>query len=222
MQHTNEMSKQGHRFTNDRLTSAAHNDHPAAFNDSTDLSCPQRPSSCIQRPDRSQLTSIRHLALSPRLNLRQLPSSNVQLRTTTAWPYQPSWPKTTYKLSRTFTYTFVIPANKIVTLLYLLPSLSLAVTILTRITLKFICGVDALIGSATNSLCYCYTSYEMTDQFLTVIRPKRNSFCLEQFKIFLSPSPIKRRNFCAMGIGDVLYHSWNLFSFIVVEVFPKN
>ena len=59
-------------------------------NDSTKLSCPQRPSSCIQQPDRSQLTSIKHLAVSLQLDLRQLPSSNVLLRTTTTttWPYQ--------------------------------------------------------------------------------------------------------------------------------------
>ena len=69
-------------------TSAARNDHPAASNDSTDLSCPQQPSSCIQWPDRSQLTSIKHLAVYPRLDLRQLPSSNVQLRTTTTRLYR--------------------------------------------------------------------------------------------------------------------------------------
>ena len=57
-------------------------------NDSTDLSCPRRLSNCIQRLDRSQLTSIKHLAVSPRLDLRQLPLSNVQLRTSTTRPYQ--------------------------------------------------------------------------------------------------------------------------------------
>ena len=55
-----------------------------------DLSCPRRLSNCIPRLDRSQLTSIKHLAVSPRLDLRQLPSSNVRLRTTTTTtrPYQ--------------------------------------------------------------------------------------------------------------------------------------
>ena len=59
-------------------------------NDSTDLSCPRRLSNYIQRLDRSQLTSIRHLAVSPRLDLRPLPPSNVLLRTTTTTtrPYQ--------------------------------------------------------------------------------------------------------------------------------------
>ena len=71
-----------------RPTSATCNDRPAAFNDSTDISFPQRSSSCIQRPDRSQLTRIKHLAVSPRLDLRQLPSSNVELRTSTTRPYQ--------------------------------------------------------------------------------------------------------------------------------------
>ena len=38
-----------------RPTSASHNDPPAAFNDLTDLSCPQRSSSCILRHDQPQL-----------------------------------------------------------------------------------------------------------------------------------------------------------------------
>ena len=102
-----------------QLTPASCNDHPAAFNDSTDLSFPQQSSRCIQRldrpqlpatiiqlhsttdlsfpqrssswiqqPDQSQLTHIKHLAVSLRLDLRQLPSSNVQLRTSTTRPYQ--------------------------------------------------------------------------------------------------------------------------------------
>ena len=57
-------------------------------NDSTDLSCPRRLSNCIQWPGRSQLTSIKHLAVSPWLDLRQLPSSNVLLSATTTQPYQ--------------------------------------------------------------------------------------------------------------------------------------
>ena len=40
---------------NDQPTSAARNDHPTAFNDSTDFSFPLRSSSCIQRLDRLQL-----------------------------------------------------------------------------------------------------------------------------------------------------------------------
>ena len=109
----------GHRFTSHdrpqlpatidqlhsttRPTSASRNDRPAAFNDSTDLSFPQRSSSCIQRLDRPQLpatidqphsttrpTSASryvHLAVSPRLDLHQLPSSSIQLRTSTTRPY---------------------------------------------------------------------------------------------------------------------------------------
>ena len=57
-------------------------------NNSTDLSCPRPVSNCIQRPDRSQLTSFKHPTVSPRLDLRQLPLSNVQLRTSTTRPYQ--------------------------------------------------------------------------------------------------------------------------------------
>ena len=84
-------------------TSATCNDRPAAFNDSTNLSYTQRSSSCILRIDRPQLpativqlhsttqptaTRIKHLAASPRLDLCQLPSSNIQLRTSTTRPYQ--------------------------------------------------------------------------------------------------------------------------------------
>ena len=71
-----------------RPTSPSCNDRPAAFNNSTDFSCPQRLSSFIQLLDRSQLTCIKHLAVSPWLNLHQLPSSNVQLCTSTTRPYQ--------------------------------------------------------------------------------------------------------------------------------------
>ena len=86
-----------------RPASATRNDRPAAFNNSTDFSIPQRSSSCIIRLDRPQLsatfvqlhsttqptaTCIKHLAVSPRLDLRQLPSSNIQLRTSTTRPYQ--------------------------------------------------------------------------------------------------------------------------------------
>ena len=71
-----------------RPTSAARNDCPAAFNDSTNLSFLQQSSSCIQWLDRPQLTRIKHLAVSPRLDLRQLPASNIQLCAFTARPYQ--------------------------------------------------------------------------------------------------------------------------------------
>ena len=86
-----------------RPTSATRNDRPAASYDSTDLSFPLRSSSCILRLDRSQLpativqlysttqptaTRIKHLAVSQRLDLRQLPSSNIQLRISTTRPYQ--------------------------------------------------------------------------------------------------------------------------------------
>ena len=58
-----------------RPTSASRNDHPVAFNDSTDLSFPQWSSSCIQRLDRPQL-----------------PATIVQLHSTTrpisAYPHQ--------------------------------------------------------------------------------------------------------------------------------------
>ena len=86
-----------------RPTSASRYDRPAAFNDSTNLNFLQRSSSCILRLHRSQLpativqlhsmtqptaTCIKHLAVSPRLDLRQLPSSNNRLRTSTTRPYQ--------------------------------------------------------------------------------------------------------------------------------------
>ena len=58
----------------------------AFCHDSTDLSCPRRLSNCTQRLNRSQLTSIKHPATPS--NLRQLPSSNVQLRTSTTRLYQ--------------------------------------------------------------------------------------------------------------------------------------
>ena len=80
-----------------RLTSVFCNDRPAAFNDSTDLSFPQRSSSCIQQLDRPQLpatiiqlhpttrptsaTSNDHLAAS--LRLYQLPTSPIKLKTNT-------------------------------------------------------------------------------------------------------------------------------------------
>ena len=96
--------KTGTSIYQPRPTSATRNDHPVAFNDSTDLSYLQRSSSCIQLLDRPQLpatfiqphtsttqptaTRIKHLAVSPRLDLPQLPSSNIQLRTSTTRPYQ--------------------------------------------------------------------------------------------------------------------------------------
>ena len=54
--------KTGTSIYQPRPTSATRNDHPATFNDSTDLSYPQRSSSCIQRLDRPQLlATIVHL-----------------------------------------------------------------------------------------------------------------------------------------------------------------
>ena len=99
----------------------------AFHNDSTDHSCPRRPSNCIQRLDRSQHTSIKHLAVSPRLDLCQLPSSNVLLCTTTTRPYQlttlPILAEDRIQPPQTFTYTFVILAIKSSLLLYLLSCL---------------------------------------------------------------------------------------------------
>ena len=83
-------------------------------NDSTDLSCPRRLSNCIQRLNRSQLTSIKHLAVSPRFDLRQLPSSNIYNATIPANDVtHPSWrPHTT----ATDIYILVCNSdNKIVT-----------------------------------------------------------------------------------------------------------
>ena len=80
-----------------------------------------------QRLDRPQLTHIKHLAVSPQLDLCQLPSANVQLRTFTIRPYQLStWPilaEDHIQPPRTFTNTFVIPAIKSSLLLYLLSCL---------------------------------------------------------------------------------------------------
>ena len=113
------MSKPGHRFTSDQLrlsattrpTSAARDDCPTVSND----------------PTESQLTSIKHPAVSPRLDLRQLPSSNVQLRTSTMRLYQlttsPILAEDYIQPPRTFTYMFVIPAIKSSLLLYLLSCL---------------------------------------------------------------------------------------------------
>ena len=50
---------------------------------------------------------------------------------------------------RTVTYTFVFPANKIVTLLYLLSHLLSSFIVSTHLHTKSICGIDALIDSAT-------------------------------------------------------------------------
>ena len=126
----------------------------------TDLSCPQRPSSCTQRLDHSQLTSIKHLAVSPRLDpatLVERPAANIYNSTIPANDIT-HIAEDHIQPPRTFTYTFVIPANKIVTFVVsvilplCLPLLSLAVTTHTRVkTPKIIYGVDALIGSATMS-----------------------------------------------------------------------
>ena len=141
----------------------------------TDLSCPQRPSSCIQRLDRSQLpaTTIQlHSTTRPTLAYQHQTSSCISTtRPTPATlverPAAHIYNSTIQaddithlaedhiQLPRTFTHTFVIPANKIVTLLYVIsPSvflhcLLLSLHIPTHLHTKFICGVDKLIGSAT-------------------------------------------------------------------------
>ena len=106
-----------------RLTSASRYDHPAAFNDSTDLSCPQLSSSCIQRLDRPQLTRIKHLHDSTYASYpHRMPSCAHPRLDDTSYRHHPSsWrPHTT---ASDFTYTFLIPAIKLSLLLYLLPCL---------------------------------------------------------------------------------------------------
>ena len=54
-------------------------------------------------------TRIKHLAVSPRLDLRQLPASNIQLRTSTTRPYQLRHHPSSWRLNTTatdFTHTF--------------------------------------------------------------------------------------------------------------------
>ena len=91
--------KTGTSIYQPRPTSATHNNRPAAFNDSTDLSFPQRSSSCIQttrpasatRNDRpaafNDSTDLRFLQRSSscilRLDQPQLPATIVQLHSTT-------------------------------------------------------------------------------------------------------------------------------------------
>ena len=86
-----------------RPTSPFRNDRPAAFNDSTDLTFPQRSSSCIQRLDRPHLpATIVQLHSTTRLtsaylhqtsscisSTRPAPATlvDVQLRTSTTQPY---------------------------------------------------------------------------------------------------------------------------------------
>ena len=131
--------KTGTSIYQPRPTSATRNDRPAVFNDSTDLSYLQRSSSCFLWLDRPQLpativqlhsttqptaTCIKHLAVSPRLDLRQLAASNIQLRASTTRPYQlstsPILLKTKY--NRHGLYTHVCKSDiKLSLLLYLLP-----------------------------------------------------------------------------------------------------
>ena len=118
------MSKPGHRFTNNRPI--------AAYQHQT--------SSCISttRPTPATLVERRaaHICKStiPADDITHLAEDHIQP-------------------PRKFTYTFVIPAIKSSLLLYLLSRLlSLPLAMHTRRHLtKFICGVDALIGSTTIS-----------------------------------------------------------------------
>ena len=108
-----------------RPTSTSRYDPPAASYDSTDLSFPLWSSSCILRLDRPQFPAtiiqlhsttqptasrIKHLAVSPRFDLRQPPSSNIQLSTSTTrltryWHPPSNWrPNTT---ATDFPHTFV-------------------------------------------------------------------------------------------------------------------
>ena len=155
------MSKPGHWFTNDRTASAARNDHPAAFNNSTGLSCPQRPSSCIQRLGRPQLP-----ATTIQLHPATRPISAYQHQTSSCISTTRPTPATLIErpAAHNYNYSSTIPANdvthpswrphttamdiyihvcnsgnKIVTFVvsvipsFCLPSLSLAVTTLARI-----------------------------------------------------------------------------------------
>ena len=153
-----------------RPTSATRNDCPAASYDSTDLSFPQWSPSCIQWLNWPQLpttiiqlhsatqltaTRIKHLAVSPRLDLRQPPSSNVQLRTSTTRPYQlstsPIKLKTTYNHHGLYTHACNSGNKSSLFFICYLTFCSLHclwLSLLTRIKLKIICRVDMLIGSA--------------------------------------------------------------------------
>ena len=66
-----------------RPTSATRNDHPAAFNDSTDLSFQQRSSSCIQTTRPTSATRNDRPAAFKRLDRPQLPAAIIQLHPTT-------------------------------------------------------------------------------------------------------------------------------------------
>ena len=74
--------KTGTSIYQPRPTSATRNDRPSAFNDSTDLSFPQRSSSCIQRLDRPSFPQ-RSSSCIQRLDRPQLPATIVQLHSTT-------------------------------------------------------------------------------------------------------------------------------------------
>ena len=104
-------------------------------NDSPDLSCPRRLSNCIQRLDRSQLTSIKHLAVSTTrptpATLVERPAANIYNATIPANDVtHPNW-----RLHTTATDIYIHicnSGNKIVTFVlsiispFCLPSLSLA------------------------------------------------------------------------------------------------
>ena len=142
----------------------------------TDLSCPQRPSSCIQRLDRPQLS-----ATIVQLNSTTQPISAYQHQTSSCISTTRPTPATFVERPAAHIYNSTIPANditypswrphitatdiyihvcnsghKIVTFVVsvISPSVSLHCLWLTLYSCafkfpKFICGVDVLIGSAT-------------------------------------------------------------------------
>ena len=154
------MSKPGHRFTNDRPT---------------DLSCPQRPSSCIQRLDRPQLP-----ATTIQLHSTTRPISAYQHQTSSCISTTRPTPATLFERPAAHTHDSTIPAkdvthpswrphttatdiyihvcnsgNKNVTFVVsvISPSVFFHYLWLSTHSRAFkslnICGVDVLIGSAT-------------------------------------------------------------------------
>ena len=154
------------RSTSPRLTQQYCQNRDIDLPTTTDLSSPQRSSSSILRLDRPQLsatfvqlhsttqptaTRIKHLAVYPRLDLHQLPSSNTQLHTSSTRPYQLSTSpiKLKTKYDRHGLYTHVCKSNnKSSSLLYLSLRLcflhSLLLSLLTRIKLKTFAGSTCL------------------------------------------------------------------------------
>ena len=157
-----------------RPTSASRYDRPAAFNDSTDLSCPQWPSSCIQRFDWPQLSAtavwlhpttwptstyphqtsscISTTRPSPATLVECLAAHNHDSTIPAIDVTHPSWrPHTTATdiyihvcNSGNKIFTFVVSVISPFVFLH-----CLWLSLLACIKLKFICGADTLIGSAT-------------------------------------------------------------------------